>query len=282
MKTFLQYKNEIQGFEEVAGTVKAEEKVAAASIHFLRQKVAVLEEYTQNLKGVLGRLSEFYFEAEHPLLKQRRSGRKLLVVIMGDKGLVGGLYHNLLDLLLSKQEMYQDYIAIGKKTRQYLEGMHQEFIKSFPAPSNPVLCQEIAEDIFHQFKYGRIELVDILYPRFVSLLWQEPGIVRFLPFNFTQNLRQEEKQEAGLPIFEPSREAVFDSLLAKYIKSFFAKIFFEARLSEFSARVAAMEHAFSKARGLLRQLKISYFKERRKILTQKQLESFIAHKVLSV
>ena len=73
--------------------------------------------------------------------------------------------------------------------------------------------------------------VDILYPQFVSLSQQTPNFVLFLPFEF--RIDEGEKTSEGLPIFEPSKEKIFDNLLEKYIGSFFLKFFLYTKLLKF-------------------------------------------------
>ena len=84
----------------------------------------------------------------------------------------------------------------------------------------------------------------------------------------------------GFPIFEPSKNLIFERLLKKYIKVFFYKTIMEAKLSEFSARVITTEQAANETKEAVRVLKLTYFKERQRNLTQSQIESFVAHQVL--
>ena len=61
---------------------------------------------------------------------------------------------------------------------------------------------------------------------------------------------------------------------------FFYKIGTETKLSEFSARTVAMEHAAVKTKGLIHKFTLDYSKERRRVATQKQLEIFAVHKIV--
>jgi len=54
----------------------------------------------------------------------------------------------------------------------------------------------------------------------------------------------------------------------------------EAKLSETSARTITTEQAASKTKKSIQKLIIDYLKERRKIMTQKQIESFIVHQMV--
>ena len=54
----------------------------------------------------------------------------------------------------------------------------------------------------------------------------------------------------------------------------------ETKLSELSARTVAMEQATAKTKELIQKLTINYTKERRRVVTQRQLESFAARKII--
>lgn len=281
MKSYITYRTQIQGIQNVSETVKTVEKIAASSVHFLKKEVSNLNIYASTLEKTLTRLSLFYQKKNHPLLQKKVTGEKILVILTSDKGLVGGLWHGVVNTFLESAERYQSIIAIGVKGKNYLKEEDMPVIKSFinllDIPPKKE-TEHITDYIFDEFKKGRFSQVDILYPRFISLAEQTPTLVSFIPFNF--KLTKEEKSGDGLPIFEPSRQKIFSKLLQKYIEVFFHKIIMETKLSELSARTVAMEHATTKTVDFIQKLKLDYTKQRRRIITQRQLESFITHKII--
>lgn len=286
MKTYLDYKNQIEGFEDVSETVKAMEKISASSVHFLKQKVANLNVYASEIERAMAELSFFYQNESSPLLQKNASGKKALIILSGEKGLVGGLWHNLIGAFLEAGERYQSVIIVGAKGENYLREEGARIEKQFAGlaeTSETSDIKEITDYIFSEFKKKTFSQVDVLYPRFVSLAKQEPVFIPFLPFIFNsqgETKSGEVKTSSGLPIFEPSKKEVFAALMQKYIGMFFRKIVMEARLSELSARTVAMEHASAKTDELIKKINLNYLKERRRAITQKQLESFAAHKIL--
>jgi len=281
MKSYIAHKNQIQGVKDVSETVKTVEKIAASSVHFLKQEVSELNTYAAEIERVLARLSLFYQKEDHPLLQKRTMGRKTLVVITGDKGLVGGLWHGITNTFLKNVKQYQSVIVIGTKGENYLKEENIPIIKLFThffdIPKKREI-KTITNYIFSEFKKGTFSQVDILYPQFVSLAEQTPTLIPFLPFEFKP--AKEKKSSEGLPIFEPSKQKVFGNLLQKYIGAIFYKIIMETKLSELSARTVAMEHATEKTKELIQKLTLDYTKERRRIITQRQLQSFAAHKII--
>lgn len=270
MKSYITYKNQIQGVEDVSETVKTVEKIAASSVHFLKQEVYNLNAYAAEIERILTRLSLLYQKKEHPLLRKKQAGKKALVILTGDKGLVSGLWHQVVNEFLENVKQYQSVIVIGAKGENYLKEENIQFISK--------QTETATNYIFDEFKKGAFARIDILYPQFVSLAEQTPNFTQFLPFEFRLIEKREDRE--GLPIFEPSKQKVFDQLLQKYIGIFFYKIIMETKLSELSARTVAMEHASAKTDELIQKLTIDYTKQRRRVVTQRQLESFSAHKVI--
>ena len=253
----------------------------------------------------------FYQKKNHSLLKKRTIGEKAFVILTGDKGLVGGLWHEVINAVLENVKQYQSFIVIGVKGENYLKEENIPIIKLFTPseisnysdknateddlyeqPKSPTevtyffgvppkeWAEHITNYIFNEFKKGTFSRVDILYPQFISLAEQTPNLIPFLPFEFKFKKNEEKKSGEGLPIFEPSKQEIFNKLLQKYIIIFFRKIIIETKLSELSARTVAMEHATTKIEKLIQKLALDYTKERRRIITQRQLESFIAHKII--
>jgi F-type H+-transporting ATPase subunit gamma len=280
MKTYSAYKNQVQGFEDVSETVKAVEKIAASVIHFLKVEVARLREYELNVNGELSYLSSFDLTKVHPLMLKREGLGKALVIITGDKGLVGGLWHKVLNLFLKKSEEYRAVIIVGEKGKSFLEEEQAQIAKSFVELSAVPKQREIdsvTDYIFGEFKKGKFSKIDILYPKFISLADQKPEIIPFLPFDFTGGKKPE--PEKGFIIAEPSVEEIAGRLLQKYIAIFFHKIILESKLSEASARTVAMEHANAKIKDFIKGIVHSFRKEHHRAVTQRQIESFTAHRI---
>jgi F-type H+-transporting ATPase subunit gamma len=286
MKNYLTYQNDIQGLSDVAATVKTVEKIAASSIHLLKQAVSNLNLYTEETKIILARLSRLHRINTHPLLREPGRGRKVIVVLTGNKGLVGGLWHAVVNRFLENRNRYHAVVTVGVKTRRYLEEERVQPLRSFTPGADipqPEDSETITRYLFAEFRRAAFSQVDILYPRFVTLAEQYPRLIPFLPFKFRtedeSGRHSSPPEAAGLPIFEPSEAKIFDWLLNKYIGLFFHQVLIETKLSELSARTVAMEQAGAKTERLVKKLTLDYLKERRRYETQKQLESFVVHQI---
>ncbi len=282
METYLDYKNSIQGLEDVSETVKATEKIAASSIHSLKLEVSALKEYEANINKVLARLQLFYSGNEHPFLSKNKGGENALVMIGGAKGLVGGLWHGMVNAFLEKTYDYGAVVVVGEKLKNYLEEEKAHIVRSFFGDSDSAEEEEVSvirDYVFNEFNKGTFSRIDILYPQFNSLAEQTPAFIPFLPFEFSPPDTSAASAE-GLPIFDPSKKRIFGELLEKYIGLYLYKVILEAKLSEFSARTVSMENAEAKTKELMRKFTSLYRKEHRLVFSQRQLEVFAAHKII--
>lgn len=301
MKKYIFYKTQIEGLLDVAETVRVIEKSAASYIHFLKKKVRALLEYKRQIQMMLGRLSRFYWNNNHPLLQEKVHGEMALLVITGEKGLVGGLYHELINEVIIRSKDYKYIWVIGNKGEEYLneEGIQAERIStSFDFSNLPHSeeIQEMTEYLFNQFQKTNLKNVDVLYASFISFAKQNPAIVKFLPFSFIRkkpfnfvstNVKIEanmyNKQLAdGFPIFEPSKKFIFNELLKKYINVYFAEIILEAKLSELVARTVTAESAVKETEQLVKKFNREFLKAKHLTITQKQVESFSVHQLTKI
>lgn len=285
MKKLVYFKNNIEGLSDVAETVKVIEKKAASQIHFLKKEVENLRNYREECRIVIERLSRFYWDGSNSLLRKGKAKKELLV-ITSDKGIVGGLYHKIVEKLLEIKDSYQIISVLGSKGIEYIK--EENIVINVPPFTlsyfpNAEEIKRLTEYFFNLYKVGNRIKIDVLYPQFITTAYQEPIVKGFLPFSFTEDeikTFSESEDTAGLPIFEGNKRKIFDGLLRRFINVYFAEIYIESKLSEFSARTLEAENATQKTKELIIKVNTQYLKERRKIITQKQLESFAVHKII--
>ena len=287
MKTYLAFKNQITGLQDVFETVKVVEKVAASSVHFLKQKTNALNHYADNLENVLSRLSMFYTDFNNPLLRKKHFGKNVLVIFTGDKGLVGGLWQRVVNKYLESRDVYQIIMMIGKKGEMILSDEGEVPYKVYYTESSDEIDQsrfddKLIKDLFEGFLHGNFKQVDVLYPEFDTLVQQQPVVKQYLPYSFTADDLKEMSinKPLGYPVFEPSAKKLFHYFLKEYVGVYFRRFLIETQLSEFAARTVAMEHASAKTKKIIEKTIFNSLKERRALLTQKQIESFAAHTTL--
>ena len=100
---------------------------------------------------------------------------------------------------------------------------------------------------------GGVDEIHIVYNRFVSMLTQDPEVVRLLPLEVVEGV-EEPGDHVILPLyeFEPEAETVLDALLPVYIQSRIFNALLQSAASKQAATQKAMKSASDNADTLIR------------------------------
>jgi F-type H+-transporting ATPase subunit gamma len=234
--------------------------------------------YAERLQGVIGDLAALQADretlAQFPLLAQREIKEAAVIVITPDRGLTGPLNSNILRRLsryiLHEAGVPVRAVALGKKGRDFLVRTRQNIIAEFTGVGDRASLDEIrpvAQVALDEFLSGRVDAVYVLFPRFVNTLTQTPELRQILPI----------KQPEGAGryadyIFEPSPQAVLESLLPRFVEIQVYQAYLESVASEHSARMVAMRNATDNAKELQAELTLSYNKARQAQITREVSE----------
>lgn len=276
MRFYLQYKERIKKLQGVADTIKTIEKISAARLKPLKDAYENMLNYNQILSSTLYQTASVVSQKNNYDYPKKKK-EKLLIVVTGNKGLVGNLYRKTV-LEAEKASEGKKIIAIGKKSAQ-ISG-NKIFRENMPDKEEDVLSinKKVSETVL-KFLAGGIESVEISYPSFISFVSQKPEFLKIYPVDL-DNIKSS-LNEAGelspLTIFEPDGKDIIKVLTKIYIDSWIAKAINEARLSEVASRLLESQKASDKAGDLIKQAKHMALKARRRESTAEQLESFIGH-----
>ena len=107
--------------------------------------------------------------------------------------------------------------------------------------------------LMENLRDGGIDEIHIVFTRFVSMVSQQPEIIRLLPLEVVEG-QEAPAPEDVLPLyeFEPNAVEVLDALLPKYINSRVFNALLAASASELAARQRAMKSASDNAKELIR------------------------------
>jgi len=282
MRKYFLLKKEIEAFEDALETIKASEKISAARIHSLKERNSNLAFYKQNLEKIISRFLLFFDYSSQPFFRTRE-GKEALVIVTSNKGLVGGLWHKIVEETLNIRKNYDYFFCLGSKGVQYLEEEGVQIERSFPLEEDIITLEtasRITACLLKEFEDRPLSRIDIIYPHFASFFSQKALLLTFLPFSFLPEfLTQDEEVVLGFPLFEPKPKEIFRFLSQKYFEMFFYQILIEAKLSEFTARTIFLENASFRGESFLKKLRMNYFKQRKKEISQAQIESFTVHQL---
>jgi len=280
--------------------------VAAAKVRRAQEQVTATRPFADALAQVLyGLKNRLKFEdANLPLLKQREVKCVGILVVSGDRGLCGGYNTNVIRAAenrakeLKAQGLDYKFVLVGRKATQYFERRNQPIdanytgLEQIPSASQ---AAEIADELLSLFLSEKVDRVELVYTRFLSLISSKPVIQTLLPLTL-QGLEPEddeifrlivrggqfqvEREKISLPvaafpadmIYEQDPVQILDTLLPLYLNNQLLRALQESAASELAARMTAMNNASDNASDLMKTLTLSYNKARQAAITQELLE----------
>lgn len=271
--------------KSIAATKKitrAMELVAAAKLRRASQAALAARPYALTAWAILEHLSSVTNRALHPLLAERTNAKETVVVMMTDRGLVGGLNSQLLRTILVQPVAGEtSYITVGKRAEGGLRRTGRQIVAAFTdLTDRPSLAavRPIAKLTIDEFRTGAVDRVSIIYPDFVSTLRQVPRVKQLLPFT-RESIRRFLEETAGgrrLPpppslaefTFEPTPDAVLELMLTRFVGVQLYQALLEASASEHAARLVAMRNATEAAGDLQADLTLAFNQSRQQAITK--------------
>jgi len=299
-------RDRIQSVKNTKKITEAMRLVAAARVRRAQEQVIATRPFADRLAQVLfGLQTRLRFEdVDLPLLKKREVKSVGLLVITGDRGLCGGYNSNVIRRAENRAKELQaegvdyTYVLVGRKATQYFQRRNQPIDATYSGLEQIPTAAEatnIADELLSLFLSQKVDRIELVYTKFVSLVSSRPVVQTLLPLD-TQGLEaaddeifrlttrggqfQVEREKvtstvAPLPrdmIFEQDPVQILDSLLPLYLSNQLLRALQESAASELAARMTAMSNASDNAGELIKTLSLSYNKARQAAITQELLE----------
>jgi len=278
----------IKSVKNTAQITKAMQMVAASKMRKAQQAALAGRDYALLLNRVIVSLRDAIDSTSHSLLEQRAGGKELVVLMTTDKGLCGALNTNVLREAASYDPAKTLFVSIGRRGTQFLARLRRQMIADFPLQERPTFpkCKQISKFCIEKFLDRTVDKVTLLYPQFINTLTQTPTSFPILPLTSIDEIGIKTDYEALPPIeggleFEPSANAVLESILPAYIHYLVFQTQLGSRASEHSARMVAMKSATDNAKSLVKDLTLEYNKARQAGITNEILEIATAQLALS-
>ncbi len=276
MATAKEIRGQIKAVQNTAKITKAMELVAASKMRKAQDRVLAGRAYAEGIRRVIGNLMQAHPEYSHPFITKRDQVKKVgVIVVTTDKGLCGGLNTNALKAALNLVKDVQvgvESYTIGRRAAQFM----RKIVKDLPAAVDEIPDAAELSDVLgvvsvamERYIAGEVDEVHLVYSEFINTMTQRPVVTRLLPC-----LEVQEPTHPGYwdYIYEPDSKAALDGLLRRYVESLVYHAVLENKACEHSARMIAMKSATDNAKGIVRDLKISYNKARQASITQEIAE----------
>ena len=261
------YRQRIRSVQATKKITRAMELIAASRVVKARQRVAESTPYARALTRAVSAVATFSNE-DHPLTTEHPEVRRAaMLVITSDRGLAGAYSsavlkesEKLAELLRGEGKEVIPYL-VGRKAVGFYKFRRREFAQEWSGFSdNPKfeiareIGQRITDDFIKDHDEGGVDEVHVVFTRFVSMVTQDPDVIRLLPLEVVEGDEAPDDDEV-LPLyeFEPSADQVLDALLPKYVQSRLFNALLQSAASELAARQRAMKSATDNAEELIRK-----------------------------
>jgi F-type H+-transporting ATPase subunit gamma len=129
------------------------------------------------------------------------------------------------------------------------------------------LAREVVGRAVARFTNDEVDALYVLFSRFRSAISQIPTVERLLPIEAPAAIENPREY-----LFEPSRDAVIEDLLPRYVEVKVFQAVLESIASEHGARMTAMESASKNASEMIERLTLEMNRARQATITKELME----------
>ena len=288
MPSTREIRRRIRSVRNTAQITKAMQMVASSKMRRAQERVQQSRPYADQLRGLVSRLARVTGEdvgGDIALLKERPVRRIGIVVITPDRGLCGALPSNVnrkaATTAIEEQRRFAeqgerpavDYVAVGRKARDFVLRSQLHLIAEFTNYGDrPSLldASAIAQVAVDAFLNGEVDVVYLVFPKFINTVSQVPTSVQLLPVQ--PPAEQEGESKTIEYIYEPDAASIYEALLPRYVNVQVYQALLETIASFYSAQMVAMKNATDNANELTQDLTLTYNKARQASITTEILE----------
>lgn len=282
MATLRDIKRKIDAVKKTSQITKAMNMVAAAKLRGAQQNMEKFNPYAGKFREVIQRVAGGVEEkASYELLNTREEVRKIeLVLVTADRGLCGSFNNG---LIVKAERFIQEKLSQGiqvsltsggRKGADYFRRRKYEVRSRLTGLLNKPSYDDafsLGQELIGLFENHDCDEVYVIYSHFISVVKQQPTLIKLLPVESSQ-VEGDEEEEAVEYLFEPSHEALLTDLLPNYVYIQILEALYQTAVSEHAARMAAMENATNNCKELVKDLTLTYNKARQAGITKELMD----------
>lgn len=289
MASLIDLRRRIRSVKNTQQITKAMKMVAAAKLRRAQDQILATRPYALELRKVTEHLAAVAAgEVEHPLLTPHEgegddragSGKTLVLVVTGDKGLCGAFNAHV--QRRTEQEMAAlngggEILALGNRGADFfthrgapMRGARRGLFKDLSYST----AQELAAEVSKAYADGEYDAVYAVYNEFISVLSQRVSWERLLPIAREDVLGDEGASANGHRpyLYEPSEAEILNELLPRFVTFQIYRVLLESQAAEHAARMTAMDSATKNAGELIDTLTLQYNRSRQAEITTELIE----------
>ena len=270
-------KRRIKSVESTMQITKAMELVSSSKLRKAKERSEQAVPFFNLLYQTMSEVASEAVGFHSVYTEERDEGAVLLIIMAGDRGLAGGFNLNVFRLAdkrireLNTRGREVVIMTVGKKASEHYAKTTSRVLGTFDNIGETVTTYtalHMADHIVSLFQQGHLAGVEVFFTNMVSPLTQEARQMQVIP---VPNLERNPGVQS-LTNYEPSPEAVFNSLIPQYLAGILYCAVVDTYASEQAARRMAMENATDNAQEMIDDLSLKYNRARQASITQELTE----------
>ncbi|WP_457103971.1 F0F1 ATP synthase subunit gamma [Methylobacterium sp. P5_C11] len=288
MASLKDLRNRITSVKATQKITKAMQMVAAAKLRRAQMAAEAGRPYAEKMSAVLGNLAgNLVGGVGAPRLLSGTGSEQthLLVVCTGDRGLAGAFNSSIVRLAVREyaQKLTVEgktvrIMTVGKKgldalRRQYRDQIVESMDIRGNRPVDYDFAASIADKILTRFENGEFDVATLFFSEFRSVISQIPTAQRLIPAELPEADTTAKAAAGNAALeFEPSEEAILETLLPKNLTVQIYRALLENAASEQGARMSAMDSATRNAGEMIKKQTLIYNRTRQAMITKELIE----------
>lgn len=277
MANLRELRKRIASVKNTQKITNAMKMVSAARLRRAEEAIKSARPFADKMRDVLMSLAARINPGAHPLLEVRAPKKALLILITADRGLCGAFNANLSRRSeafmreMNEKGIQVDMITVGRKGNDYFRRRKVNLVGTFVNVMNNVtyeLSGKVVSLAVEKFTTGEYEEVYLLFNSFRSAVRQVLTLRKLLPVT----PEEEGWKRRSEYLYEPSEEALLDSILPRYVQTQIFTGMLDSVAAEHGARMTAMEAATSNAEDMIYRLTMKLNRLRQESITTELME----------
>ena len=261
------------------------ELIATARFKKAMDRAAAANDYTQRITQIVKDLAAAGLEVSHPLLAERPEVKSsTMLMLTSNRGLCGGYNGSVIRAAMLRRAELGDGqkkfeisgkrgISAMKFRNINIDAMYTQF-EDRPAFEEVSI---IADRLMEEFTSGRMDRLEVVYTKFISISKQVAVSETLLPFSQPADATPASGATGGAGgnadyEFLPSAASILEEVVPASFRVKLFKCFLDAAVSEQIARMVAMKSATENAGDIIKQLSRTYNRARQSKITQEIME----------
>lgn len=285
MANLKEIRTRIASVKSTQQITSAMKMVSAAKLRKSQSAIIKLRPYSKKMSEIIDKLGS-NTDDTNPFARISKTEKQkvLLVVLTSNKGLCSSFNSSVVKLALNRLERYNSagcdtyVISYGKKGGSVLEKMENiHYLGSYDDIWDNLTFDNVrkeAEKFMNDFLQNKYDRIEIIYNQFKNAATQITVAENFLPVSSSslENQKSNTGNNAINYIFAPNREEIINSVIPQSLKTQMYKCFLDSFTSEHGARMTSMNKATDNASALLKDLTLTYNKQRQSDITNQIIE----------